>query len=397
MAGNSIGTLFRVTTFGESHGKAIGVVIDGVPAGLPLSVEDIYRELILRRPGHRFATSRAETDYPEIISGVFRGVTCGSPVTIVVWNRDVDSSPYEELKYTPRPGHADLQMMRKYGFDAWDYRGGGRASGRETVARVAAGAVAKKLLCSLGIIIVGYLRSVGRIRLRKEMFDLEALMRARLSPVKTFDPEFEKEVMDLIDEVRRRGDSVGGCVEAVAFNVPPGLGDPVFDKLKADIAKAVMSIPGTVGVEFGLGIGLSEMYGSEANDALVIKNGYIRYLRNVQGGIVGGISTGEPIIVRVYFKPTSSIAAGIHTVDIRNLREVHVKVRGRHDPCIAIRAVPVVESMLAIVLVDHAMRCGLISTDRLTLREVRNIEENWRLYIQYGPPLDKTDEKQRRL
>ncbi len=394
MAGNSFGLMFRITTFGESHGKAIGVVVDGVPAGLPLSCEDIYRELILRRPGHKYSTSRRELDFPEIVSGVFRGVTSGGPVTVIIWNRDVDSSPYEELKYTPRPGHADLQMIRKYGLDAWDYRGGGRASGRETAARVAAGAIAKKLLCSLGVLIIGYVRSIGKLRLDKDVQDIQTLMRARLSPVKTFDPEFERKIMNLIDEVKRRGDSVGGCVEVVAFNVPPGLGEPVFDKLKADIAKAMMSIPGTVGVEFGLGIKLSEMYGSEAADSLIVKDGYVRYLRNVQGGIVGGISTGEPIIVRVYFKPTSSIGLGLRTVDIRKLREVEIKVKGRHDPCIAIRAVPVVEAMLAIVLVDHAMRCGLISTDRLTLREVKNIEKYWDIYVKYSPPIDETVERE---
>ncbi len=393
MAGNSFGLLFRITTFGESHGRAVGVVVDGVPAGLPLSEDDIYMELLLRRPGHRFSTPRREIDYPEIVSGVFNGVTSGGPVTILVWNRDVDSSPYEELKYTPRPGHADLQMIRKYGFDAWDYRGGGRASGRETVARVAAGAIAKKLLCSLGIVIIGFLRSIGKLRIERECLDIEKLMRARLSPVKTYDKDFEDKAMRLIEDVRKRGDSVGGCVEVIAFNVPPGIGEPVFDKLKADIAKAMMSIPGTIGIEFGYGIRLSELLGSEANDALIVQDGQVRYLKNVQGGIVGGLSTGEPIIVRVYFKPTSSIASGVLTVDLRSLKETRVSVRGRHDPCIAVRAVPVVEAMLAIVLVDHAMRCGLISTDRLTLREVRMIEENWKLYRKYGPQTDKTVER----
>jgi len=384
MAGNSFGTLFKITIFGESHGKAIGVVVDGVPAGLPISSEDIYQELILRRPGHRYATSRREVDYPEIISGVFNGRTTGSPIAIIIENRDVDSRPYEELKYTPRPGHADLQMIRKYGFDSWDYRGGGHVSGRETAARVAAGAIAKKLLCSLGIIVVAYLRSIGKIKLDRDPVDMYEALRARLSPVKCFDDKFEKNVIEILEYVKKNRDSVGGCVEVVAYNVPPGLGDPIFDKLKADLAKAFMSIPGSVAVEFGYGIKLSEMFGSDANDALVIRDGLVRYERNVQGGIVGGISTGEPIIARVYFKPTSSICREIRTVDLRSMKEVTIKVVGRHDPCIAIRAVPVVEAMMAIVLVDHAMRCGYISTDKLTLEEVKNIEMWWRVYKDYS-------------
>ncbi len=384
MPGNTFGLLFRITTFGESHGPAIGVVIDGVPAGLPLSSEDIYQELRLRRPGGLYTSPRRETDIPEIVSGVFEGKTTGMPIAIVIRNIDVDSRPYEEIRYRPRPGHADLPYIMKYGWDCWDYRGGGRASARETAARVAAGAVAKKLICSYGTIVVSYVKCVGDLCIDERPPDIETALRARISPLKVPYSEYEDKFRKLLEDVAREGDSVGGCVETLVFNVPPGLGEPVFDKLKADLAKAVMSIPGTVGVEFGEGVELSRRKGSEVSDSIVFDGVRLRWEKNVQGGIVGGLSNGEVIYFRVYFKPTSSIRKPVRTVDLRTLRSVDLSVKGRHDPCIAIRAVPVVEAMTAIVLADHMLRAGYISTDRLTLREVRNIEQYWQLYRKYS-------------
>jgi len=387
MPGNSFGLLFRITTFGESHGPAVGVVIDGVPAGLPLSKEDIWLELKLRRPGQYLTSPRQETDEPEIISGVFNGRTTGSPVAIIIRNRDVASSYYEEIRFKPRPLHADLPAYMKYGVDSWDYRGGGRLSARETAARVAAGAIAKKLLCARGVIVVSYLYSIGDIRLERRPQSPEEALRARLSPVKCPDPDLEVKITSFLKEVQESGDSVGGVVETLVFNVPPGLGDPVFDKLKADLAKAMLSIPGCLAFELGDGIELSRKRGSEVDEAIIVRNGVLRWEKNVQGGIIGGLSTGEIIRFRVYFKPTSSIKKPQRTVDLETYRETTIVVKGRHDPCIAIRAVPVVEAMTAIVLVDHMMRTGYISTDKLTLQEVRNIEKYWELYRKYSPSL----------
>ncbi len=384
MPGNSFGLLFRITTFGESHGPAIGVVIDGVPAGLPLTSDDIYQELKLRRPGTRFTSPRKEQDIPEILSGVFEGKTTGSPIAIIIRNVDVDSRPYEIIRYRPRPGHADLPYVMKYGWDCWDYRGGGRASARETAARVAAGAVAKKLLCAQGVIVVSYLKCVGDECIDERPENVEDALRARISPLKVPYPEYEQKFEKIIQEVQAAGDSVGGCVETLVFNVPPGLGEPVFDKLKADLAKAMMSIPGSLGVEFGEGITLAKKRGSQVMDELIYDGLRVRWVKNVQGGIIGGLSTGEIIYFRVYFKPTSSIRIPQKTIDLRTLKPTTIQVQGRHDPCIAIRAVPVVEAMTAIVLADHMLRSGYISADRLTLREVRNVENYWNLYKKYS-------------
>ncbi len=383
MPGNTFGHTFRVTTFGESHGPLVGVVIDGVPAGLQISEEDIELELRLRRPGGLYVSRRRELDKPEIVSGIFNGRTTGAPLTIIVRNVDVDSRPYEEIRYKPRPGHADLPYVMKYGLDSWDYRGGGRASARETVSRVAAGAVAKKLLMALGVVVASHVVRVGPVELGRRA-GLDEALRAHLSPVRVCCREFEEEVMKVLEQAIREGDSWGGVVETVTSEVPPGLGEPVFDKLKADLAKAVMSIPGSVGVEFGEGLRLSSMRGSEASDEIVVKEcGRLGWRRNVQGGIVGGLSTGEPIVFRTYFKPTSSIRKPVRTVDLRTLRETEISVVGRHDPCIAIRAAPVVEAMTAVVLVDHALRAGLIDPVKLSPDEVRRIEERWSEYVKF--------------
>ncbi len=378
-AGSSFGLLFRVTSFGESHGKCIGVVVDGVPAGLPLSERDVYKELLLRRPGHRWATQRREPDRPEILSGVFNGRTTGAPVAIIVWNRDVDSRPYEEVRCKPRPGHADLAYIEKYGWENWDYRGGGRASGRETVARVAAGAIAKKLLLAAGIRVYGRLAEIGGVELVDPASEPseEELRAARHSPLRVHDPSLEERVAGMIEEARRQGDSLGGVVEAVAFGVPPGLGDPVFDKLKADLAKAAMSIPAAVGFEVGLGFRLARMRGSEARDPIRKAGGRVIPVGPAHGGMLGGISVGTPIRIRVAFKPTSSIPRPIETWNVCKDKPDVIRVKGRHDPALVVRAVAVVEAMMAVVLADHALRNGLIPANRLGEEHVERIERLW--------------------
>lgn len=380
MAGNTFGTLFRVTTWGESHGKALGAVVDGCPAGLPLNEEDLKVELALRRPGRRFTTPRKEADEPHILSGVFNGKTTGMPISIVIWNKDVVSEYYEKIKETPRPGHADLAYIKKYGYEHWDYRGGGRASGRETVARVAAGAIAKKLLSCLGALVTGYV-----VRLGKEEFprakDPEEGLKSRLSPFRVI--EGDEKAEEVLKEALKDKDSVGGVVEVVAWNVPPGLGEPVFDKLKADLAKAMLSIPASVGFEVGEGFKLAELKGSEARDAIVPSVGEAVLEGDKAGGILGGMSVGGPVRVRVAFKPTSSIMIPERTVNVHTLEETEIEVPGRHDPAIVLRAVAVAEAMMAIVLVDHALRAGLLNPVRVEWNSF--CERTWNLYAERVP------------
>lgn len=360
MRGNILGERFIVLSFGESHGRCVGAVVDGCPAGLRLGEEDVQRELDLRRPSSSLiSTGRVEEDRVEILSGVFEGHTTGAPICMLVWNRDVRSEDYLELRWKPRPGHADYYAHVKYGgFN--DYRGGGRFSGRITAGYVMAGAVAKKLLReALGIRIIGYSLEIGGVR--AEGFSLEDAERYRYeNEVRAPTPEAAERMRERILEARERGDSVGGIVECVALSVPVGLGEPVFDALDADLAKAMMAIPGARGVEFGAGFKAARMMGSQHNDPLTVKEGRIVSEKNDAGGVVGGISTGMPIVVRVAFKPTSSIALEQRTVDLRSLSEARLKVGGRHDPCIVPRAVVVVEAMMAIILADHAIRAGLI-------------------------------------
>ncbi len=379
MTGNSFGKMFRITTFGESHGNAVGVVIDGVPAGLPISHDDIEYELRFRRPGSIYASQRFESDKVEILSGVFNGRTTGMPIAIIVRNTDVDSSYYEEIKYTPRPGHADLPYILRYGFENWDYRGGGRASGRETVARVIAGAIAKKLLLLLDTWIAGCIKSLGDIEIEGETSFDDAL-KARCSQLRPCSIGYEKIFGELIESVITSGDSVGGIVEVIVKNPPMGLGEPVFDKIKADLAKAIMSIPGVTGFEIGLGFKYAKHLGSEVMDEIIVRDGKVGWRYNYAGGILGGITTGEPIIFRCAFKPTSSIKKPYKTIDIRTYEERSVVIRGRHDPCIAIRGVSVVESMTAIVFVDHAIRSGLISPVKISDSDARAVEDRWKRY-----------------
>ncbi len=378
MPGNSFGERFRVATFGESHGPYVGVVIDGVPAGLPLSKEDLEFELQFRRPGRAFVTGRREKDEPEIVSGIYEGRTTGAPIAVLFKNTDVISSFYEEVHYKPRPGHADLPYILKYGFENWDYRGGGRASARETVARVAAGAIAKKLLMISKTWIAGYLRTLGQIEAQAKSFE-EALC-SKYSPVRAPNKEAEKLYEDEILKVTKEGDSLGGIAEIIVRNPPIGLGEPVFDKLKADLAKAMLSIPAVTGFEYGLGFQAAKMRGSEANDEIVYEGGRFRWRYNKAGGILGGISNGEDIVMRIAFKPTSSIRKPQKTVDLRTLQPAEISVIGRHDPAVAIRGVAVAESMAAIVLVDHSIRAGVIPSVRLTKEQVDLIEDEWARY-----------------
>ena len=348
MPGNSFGQIFRVTTFGESHGPAIGLIIDGVPPNLPLTEADIQFELDRRRPGQsKITTHRKEADRPEILSGVFEGKTTGASLGILIRNEDQRSKDYENLKNLFRPGHADYTYFVKYGHR--DYRGGGRASGRETACRVAAGAVAKKILQQNNIQVIAYTLAVGDIYAKKKDYTV-----IEQNIVRAPDLEAAELMIQKIEEMRKNQDSIGGIVEAVIHGCPPGLGDPVFDKLNARLAYALMSIGTMRGIEFGLGFEATKWPGSKHNDRFYIDGDRVRTMTNNAGGILGGISTGEDIVLRVGVKPPSSIPQTQQTVTI-DKQPATVEVKGRHDPCICPRVVPVVEAMIALTLVDCLM------------------------------------------
>ncbi|MEM3716373.1 MAG: chorismate synthase [Candidatus Bathyarchaeia archaeon] len=360
MNGNSIGKSLVLTCFGESHGACIGVILDGCPAGLPLSESDVQVELDKRRPGFSdISTSRKEEDKVEIMSGVYRGYTTGAPICMIVRNRDVDSSPYESIMFKPRPGHADYTARVKYG-GYNDPRGGGRFSGRITAAYVMAGAVAKKLLSLIGVEVLAHTVQVGRVRVESEVSYDDVRRNVYANPVRCAVPELAERMIEEVLSAAREGDSVGGVVEGIALNVPVGLGEPVFDSLDADIAKMLFNIPAVKGVEFGAGFKMASMRGSEANDQFAVRNGRVITLTNNAGGVVGGISNGMPIKVRVAFKPTPSISRRQRTVNLETMSEEEIQIAGRHDPCIVPRAVPVVEACLAFVIADHALRAGKI-------------------------------------
>jgi len=360
MTGNVLGERFKIVSFGESHGKVVGVVIDGCPAGLRLSEEDVQKELDLRKPGSTtISTARRERDEVEILSGVFEGYTTGAPICMLVRNEDVDSEPYREFLRKPRPGHADYVARVKYGgFNDW--RGGGRFSGRITAGFVMAGAVAKKLLLeTMGVEVIAYTVEVAGVR--AEGFTLEDARRFRYeNDVRAPTMESAERMMREIIRAREEGDSVGGIVECQALNLPIGLGEPVFSTLEGELSKAIFSIPGVKGVEFGSGFSCSRMRGSENNDQYEVRDGRVTFRSNNSGGIIGGISNGMPILLRVAFKPTSSIPKPQLTVDLESMKEAELRIKGRHDPCIVPRAVPVVEAMVAVVLADHALRAGFI-------------------------------------
>ncbi len=348
MAGNTFGELFRITTFGESHGPAIGLIIDGVPSKLPLTEADIQVDLDRRRPGQsKITTQRKESDTVEILSGVFEGKTTGTPLAMLIRNEDQRSKDYSNIKDLFRPGHADFTYLAKYGFR--DYRGGGRSSGRETACRVAAGAVAKKILARHKVKIIAYTLAVGDVYAQK--IDYSVIEK---NLVRAPDIAASEKMIRLIEEVRKDGDSIGGILEAVINNCPAGLGDPAFDKLNARLAAALMSIATVKGIEFGAGFKVAQMRGSQNNDAFIAKGNKISTKTNNSGGILGGISSGEPIVLRLALKPPSSIAKFQKTVTTE-LKQTDVQVKGRHDPCLCPRVVPVVEAMIALTLVDCMM------------------------------------------
>jgi chorismate synthase len=363
MSGNTFGKIFRITTHGESHGPAMGVVVDGVPAGMPLSEADVQRELDRRRPGQSIVTTpRAEKDRVEILSGVFDGKTLGTPICMLVRNVDVDSQPYELIKTKPRPGHADLAYWLKFGHI--NHRGGGRAAARETVGRVAAGAIAKKLLAAYGVEVLGHTVEAAGVAVERELSPEEIRKNVEKNPMRCADLKVAEKMKQRVLEVSAKGDSTGGVVEVIALNVPAGLGDPVFEKLDAEIARALMSIGSVKGVEIGIGFKATRMLGSEVNDQLMLKGDKIVGDTNNTGGILGGISTGMPIVARIAVKPTPSITKPQRTVDIARMKEVELKLEGRFDPNICPRIVPVAESMLALVLADHMLRAGKIIPNR---------------------------------
>jgi len=358
MASNSFGKLFRFTTWGESHGKAIGVVIDGCPAGLALSEEDINQELSRRAPGKTPYTSpREEEDHAEIYSGVFEGKTTGAPLSIIIFNKDSDSSKYEPTKDLMRPGHANFTYLEKYGI--FDYRGGGRASARETACRVAAGAVAKKLLLRHNITLTAYIHAIGGITINE--VNLQTL---KSSPIFCPDETAGQEMMAAILQAKEDKDSLGGIVACTAENLPIGLGDPVYEKLEANLAKAMLSLPASKGFEIGSGFASAQMKGSEHNDAFTIDDkGNITTATNHAGGTLGGISTGLPLTFRVAFKPTSSIEKPQQTVDTSGQKQtLKLPPGSRHDPCVALRAVPIVEASAACALADALLMSRLSST-----------------------------------
>ena len=342
---STFGKIFKITTWGESHGPALGVVIEGCPAGIPLAVEEIQAELNRRRVGQsKVTTPRGERDRAEILSGVYEGVTTGTPISLITYNADADSSKYEDMRTIFRPGHADYTYWRKYGHR--DHRGGGRSSARETWGRVAAGAIAKKILATAGVDVFAFAREIGGIGI--ETFDRDEIEQ---NIVRAPDPVAAEKMIAAILSAKEEHDSLGGIVEVRANGVPAGLGEPTFDKLDALIGQAMLSIPATKGVEIGTGFAIARMRGSQSNDAFSIKDGRVHVGDNNAGGTLGGLSTGEEIVVRVVVKPTSSIEQEQDTIDV-NLQPRKLTVYGRHDPSVVPRAVPVVEAMLALVLAD---------------------------------------------
>ncbi len=358
MAGSVFGKQFQISTFGESHGKALGVVVDGVPAGIDLCEEDILSFLSRRKPGQsEFTTKRNEPDEVEILSGVFEGKTLGTPIALVVYNKDQKSKDYSNIKDVFRPGHADFGFFEKYGFR--DYRGGGRSSGRETIGRVCAGAIASKALASMGISLCAYTRSIGPVEMNS--FDASEITK---NPLYMPDASAAKKAEEYLKACMEEKDSAGGVVECVVSGMPAGVGEPVFDKLDAKLAQAIFSIGAVKGFEIGEGFGAARSTGSENNDAFCVKDGKVKKETNHAGGILGGISDGSDIVFRAAFKPTPSIAQLQHTVD-ESLTEKEIEITGRHDPVIVPRAVVVVESMAAIVLFDALLENMASKMDRI--------------------------------
>jgi len=360
-AGSTIGTIFKVTTWGESHGKAIGVVVDGCPAGLPLCEEDIQKLLDRRKPGQsKFTTQRSEADEVEILSGVFEGKTTGTPISMIVWNRDQRSKDYSQIAGCYRPGHADFTFDEKFGFR--DYRGGGRSSARETIGRVAAGAIAEKFLESLNISIHAYTRSIGPVEIDDSRFDLDEAQKNKLCMP---DKEAAEKAAKYLEEKMAECDSSGGVVECAVTGLPAGLGEPVFDKLDANLAKAMLSIGAVKGFEIGDGFQAARACGSENNDAFRMgENGAVLKATNHSGGVLGGLSDGSFLLFRAAFKPTPSIAKTQETVNKAG-ENIELSIRGRHDPVVVPRAVVVVEAMAAITIMDMLLLSMTSRMDRI--------------------------------
>ncbi len=353
MSGNTFGTIFRLTTFGESHGKAIGGIIDGCPAGLEIDFDFVQKELNRRKPGQSvLTTSRTEDDKVEFLSGIFEGKAIGTPIAFIIRNKDQKPEDYDQLKDTFRPSHADFTYQEKYGIR--DYRGGGRASARETAARVVAGAIAKLLLKKIGVSITGYVSQIGSVKLEKNYQSLD-FQQVEKSRVRCPDENVSAKMIELIENVKAEGDTVGGVVKCVILGVPVGLGEPVFDKLQADLAKAMLSINAVKGFDYGSGFKAAEMNGSEHNDVFEKREGKITTKTNWSGGIQGGISNGQEIYFRVAFKPVATLMKDQETVNAAG-EKVILKGKGRHDVCVVPRAVPIVEAMAALVLADHILK-----------------------------------------
>jgi chorismate synthase len=349
------GVLFRVATWGESHGGGVGTVVDGCPPRIPLAPEDIQVDLDRRRPGQsEIVSPRAEEDKCQILSGTFEGLTLGTPISIMVWNKDARPEAYREMESAFRPSHADYTYQAKYGIRNW--QGGGRSSARETIGRVAAAAIAKKVLRNYlpEFEIVAYVKSIHRLEANVDKSEVR-LAAVEESIVRCPDPDATGQMIDLIKTMRKEGNSVGGVIECVVRGIPPGLGEPVFDKLEADLAKAMLSLPATKGFEIGSGFASTQLTGAEHNDLFEMRDGKVRTRTNFSGGVQGGISNGENIFFRVAFKPTATILRPQETVTTSG-ESTELAARGRHDPCVLPRAVPIVEAMAALVLCDHLLR-----------------------------------------
>jgi len=360
---NSIGEKFQVTSFGASHGPAVGAIIDGCPANLELTKEDIQKELNKRKPGTSSVTTpRKEDDEVQILSGIFNGKTDGTPITGVVFNKNQKSKDYSMFKDTPRPSHGDYGWMMKYG--NYDYNGGGRGSGRVTIGHVIGGAIAKKLLKTQGIEIVSHVTQIGDIKAEPQ--DLNTIKEnIEKNPVRCADLEAASEMEELILAKKQEGDSIGGIVETIAVNVPAGLGEPVFERLDGDLARILMNIGAGKGVEIGLGFDVATHTGSEINDAYEIIDGKVNTKTNNSGGIIGGMSNGMPIVSRIAVKPTPSISKCQDTINLKEMENKKTEIKGRHDPCICPRVTVVAESSTAIILADHMIRSGFIHPSNL--------------------------------
>ena len=361
MTGNTLGEQFTLTSFGESHGRCIGMVLDGCPSGLPLSESDLQVELDKRKPGQSIITTqRKEEDKVEILSGVFNGYTTSAPICAIIWNKDSDSKPYDVIKNSPRPGHADYPSYIKYGGYA-DYRGSGRFSGRLTATMVMGGAIAQKLLNhTLGIETIAYTTQIGQISYKSLSYQ-ESKKNRYANDVRCPNPEIAEKMKSAIIDARKNGDSLGGIVESISVGLPVGLGEPIFSSMESDLSKALFSIPSVKAIEFGSGFSGTKLKGSENNDEYVLsEDNKIITRTNNSGGILGGLTNGMPLVIRIGFKPASSIAKKQKTVDLVSNTECDIVVPGRHDPCVVPRAIPVVESLVALILADHAIRWKLI-------------------------------------